>query len=235
MRKAFPIFAVLMAIMLASWMLGCGEDENPCEIEVTIKSTTPADGGDITANGTLIIDFEGGAASDVTVNDNEAGNGAKVTWTATGLEGEVGKEVTLTIKWKYCSDTDEEKSGEKSIKLNVTEKDEIPPAINDSSPSDGATDLDPTTLSADGVTVNFSEPVTYKTGNIFFEFGEEGSEETLDWIIEPTTDKTGIVLSVKSGNDLPYETEITLKLNAITDLAGNPADLSVTFTTQAKE
>ena len=120
MRKAFPIFAVLMAIMLASWMLGCGEDENPCEIEVTIKSTTPADGGDITANGTLIIDFEGGAASDVTVNDNEAGNGAKVTWTATGLEGEVGKEVTLTIKWTYC---DGEKPGEQSITINITRDD----------------------------------------------------------------------------------------------------------------
>ena len=106
-------------IMLAIWMIGCGEEEEECT-DVTLKRTTPGDGEQMTANGTLIIEFEGGAASDVTVNDNEAGNGAKVTWTATGLEGEVGKEVTLTIKWTYC---DGEKPGEQSITINITRDD----------------------------------------------------------------------------------------------------------------
>jgi hypothetical protein len=232
MRKVFPIFAVLMATMLAVWMLGCGDGDVPCEIEVTLKSTNPADGGKMFANGTLIIEFDGGAASNVTVNDNDAGNGAKVTWKATGLDAEVGKQATLTIKWEYCTDTDEPKSGEASITVTVEAEDTVPPAIADSSPGDGDKDLDPAKLAEDGITVNFTEPVTVKSGNVYFQVGDD---DPISWLVEPTADGTGIELSIKGGNDLPFESEIVLKMDKVTDGAGNEADLEITFSTQAKE
>jgi hypothetical protein len=231
MRKVFPIFAVLMAMTLAIWMVGCGEEDVLCEITVTLASTAPADGGDINSNGSLTITFEGSPdANSVTVNGNAAaGAGTKYTWAATGLTE--GQQATITIAWKYCGDTDEPKDGEATITLNVIQPDPDPPEIASSEPADGAKDLDPEALNSDGVTVTFNEPVTVKSGNVYFEAGDE----KISWLVEQSDDKTELMLTVKGGAELGFETEYTLKMDGVTDLAGNEADLSITFTTQAKE
>jgi len=106
----------LIITLITIGMLGCGEVDKECDVEVTVKSTIPADGGDMFANGMLIIAFEGNPdAGSVMINGGEAkGRGSKYTWVATGLTE--GQLVALTIEWTYC---DGAKSGKHSITVNV--------------------------------------------------------------------------------------------------------------------
>jgi len=227
MRKVFPIFAVLMATMLAIWMLGCGEDEVTCDDVVELDSTIPADGADLPAGSDLTIKFKGGTVSKVTVNGDEVDAKTTTKWTSAGLTA--GQEAEITIEWEFC---DGAEKGSATIKLNVVAEDKIPPAIVDSSPGDGDKDLDPAKLGEDGITVNFTEVVTVKQGDVYFQIGDD---DPISWLVEPTEDKTGIILTLKGGNDLPFESEIVLKMDKVTDGAGNEANLEITFNTKAKE
>jgi len=109
-------FTYLMVTLIAIGILGCGEVDKECDVEVTLKSTIPTDGGDMFANGTLIIAFDGNPdAGSVMINGGETkGSGGKYAWIATGLTE--GKPVALTIEWTYCGGT---KSGKHIITINV--------------------------------------------------------------------------------------------------------------------
>jgi len=73
---------------------------------------------------------------------------------------------------------------------------------------------------------------TGKTKDIYWEI--EG--EKLAWrIAEWSDDKTTVTLEYRVGADIGYEAEVTLVINGATDLAGNSADLEITFTTRIKE
>jgi hypothetical protein len=232
MRKVFPTFAVLMAIMLAIWIVGCGEEEEECTDEVTVDTTAPADGASMASNAAVTVKFTGGTpdADSVTI----AGKAAKCTGascTAADLGLTEGQTVNIEIAWTYC---DGENTGSHTITgVKITVEDKDPPEIADSDPGDGDKDVDPDALKEDGVTVTFNEAMDQKatkTGNIYFEIGDE----KISWLPKWEDEKT-LFLEYKPGEDIGFETEVKLVIKDATDAAGNATDLEITFNTKAKE
>jgi hypothetical protein len=231
MYRVFPTFAVLMAIMLAMvWVVGCGEEEEDCEDEVTVKSTNPADGGTMAANAEASVTFEGGTpdADSVTINGKAAElKGSTASAGELGLTA--GGTADIAIEWKYC---DGEKTGTHTITgVTVTALDETPPEIAETSLGDGK-DLEPDDLK-ETVTITFSEAMdTGKTKTIYWEI----EDEKLLWrIAEWSDDNMTVTLEYKSGADIGYEVEGKLVVEGATDAAGNSKDLEVEFNTRAKE
>jgi len=92
-------------------------------------------------------------------------------------------------------------------------------------------DVDPKELAESGVTVTFSEPAIVKSGNVYFQI----RYELISWLVTQSDDKTSITLTHKGTADLPYASEIVLKIDRVADWAGNETDLQISFTTRAKE
>ncbi len=226
MKRVFPTLAVLMAMMLAIWIIGCGGDDECEDADSTVTSTTPATGGDIAANGVLTIKFDNPPkAGTVTVNGTAAtGSGSTLTWTATGLTA--GDTAALSIEWTNACDT---AGAGHSVSLNVLVEDVDPPAIASSDPKDGAKDVEVDGLET--ITIDFNDNMdTKKTKPIIL----IGDEEVL-WVAKWNDDKTSVTLEAVAGKDIPMESEVTIDISGATDDAGNSADLSITFTTKAKE
>jgi len=234
MYKVFPTFAVLMAIMLAMvWVLGCGEDEEECDITVEVDKTTPADGAKMAANAEVSVTFKGGVPDEGSVKINGKVAECKgSTCTAGDLGFAEGDKVDISIEWTWCTDIEDTKSGTHTITdVEITVKDEVPPEISETSLGDGK-DLEPDDLK-ETVTITFSEPMdTGKTKDIYWEI--EG--EKLAWrIAEWSNDNMTVTLEYKSGADIGYETTGKLVVGGATDVAGNSKDLEVEFNTRAKE
>ena len=74
MKKLFRTLALLMAGLLAVYMIGCGgdDDEDTAETpDAAFASSTPANGGTLASNGTISITFDN-APGDVTVSAGAA-------------------------------------------------------------------------------------------------------------------------------------------------------------------
>ena len=91
---------IAIVAMLVIFLLGCGEEIQE-EPPVNLLKTTPADGSDMAANGTLILEFDNPPGI-VTVNGTPATvSGEKASWMATGLIAEKeGSSNILTIVWE---------------------------------------------------------------------------------------------------------------------------------------
>ncbi len=98
MKKLFPTLAVLMVMLLAIWMISCGEDEEEVGPDAHVASTDPAAGSTTASNGKLTIKFDSPPEKGtVKVNGISAvGSGTTYTWSATGLTQD---KATLNIKW----------------------------------------------------------------------------------------------------------------------------------------
>jgi hypothetical protein len=226
MKRVFPTLAVLMAMMLAIWMIGCGGDDECEDDDSTVTGTTPATGGDIAANGVLTIKFDNPPkAGTVTVNGTAAtGSGSTLTWTATGLTA--GATAALSIEWTNACDT---AGAGHSVSLNVLVEDNDPPAIVSSDPKDGAKDVEVEDLKE--ITVEFDDNMDTKKTKLIIII----EDEEIGWAPKWSDDKTSVTLEYIAGKDIPMESEVTIDISGATDDAGNTADLSITFTTKAKE
>lgn len=226
MKRVFPTLAVLMAMMLAIWMIGCGGDEECTDPDSTVTETTPATGGEIAANGQLIIKFDNPPkAGTVTVNGTAAtGSGTTHTWTATGLTA--GDTAALSIEWTNACDT---AGAGHSVTLTVADPDVDPPAIDSSDPEDGAEDVEVDDLKE--ITINFNDNMNSSKTKPMILIGDE----EISWSPKWNDDKTSVTLEYIAGKDIPMESEVTVDISGATDDAGNTADLSITFTTKAKE
>ena len=114
-KALFPNIFAIFAICLSIVIVGCGEDEEK-EEPAKIINTDPNNGGDMFANGSLVITFDK-AVTEVKVNGIPADvDGTKATWNGQGLQ--VGEQ-TLTIKW-----TDENNNtGSSEITLKIMQAD----------------------------------------------------------------------------------------------------------------
>jgi len=119
MRKVFPIFAVLMVIMLATvWLVGCGEDDGECDIIVEVDKTTPGPDGEMPANAEVSVTFKGGSPDVDSVKINGTVAECRGTTCSAGDLGLTeGETADIEIKWTYC---DGKKSGEHSITVIVS-------------------------------------------------------------------------------------------------------------------
>lgn len=224
MQKLFRAFALMMAVMLvAVFVVGCGDDDDDdtTETPATVTATTPADGGQIAANGTLTITFDN-PPGDVTVNGSPATvTGKTATWTATGLTA--GQSASIAIAWTIAG------GGSKTITLNVQAEDTTPPTISGGTVSDGDKDVEPDPLNTDGITIDFSEAVNRGQITIMPEGGND-----LGWL--PTWTDTSVTIVPPKGAELGMETTYLLDITGVKDKAGNALpDTTITFVTKAKE
>jgi hypothetical protein len=105
MQKIFRALALMLVVTLALLpFVGCGgdDDDDAAGGVAAVTGTVPATGGEIAANGALIVNFDNGKNIDggaVTVNGTPAAlAGNQATWNAAGLTpGGSGKlEVTFS-------------------------------------------------------------------------------------------------------------------------------------------
>jgi len=237
MRKVFPIFAVLMAIMLAMvWLVGCGEDNGECDITVEVDKTVPGPGDEMAAYAEVSVTFKGGVPDEgsVKINGKVAECRGK-TCMAGDLGLAEGEAVEIKIEWTYC---DGKKSGEHSVTANTVECEccHTPPGVVEIYPENGAIDIDPLELQKEdvGIKIVFSEPIdTAKTGGIYIKY----EDKSIEWLTNWSEHNTTLTLTYKEGAEIPYDTEITVVIEHVVDLTGNahPEPLKLIFTTKAKE
>lgn len=219
MKLFFTTMAIVMTALLAVSIIGCGGDDDDGDGDTAVvaafESSTPADGGTLAANGSIKINFDNNPG-DVTVSAGTAeGSGKSRT-----IKGpfDVGS-LELTVEWT---------NGDDSTTLNFTIEaaDETAPEVVSSDPAHDAKDLDPAKVTEDGITVTFSEVVT---GTLKLMDGDTDVGWTSD---DSEGDK--ITLTGVAGKELGNETEYTV-MGTVEDASGNSAEVSITFTTKAKE
>jgi len=220
----FLIIAAFLTIGLLGGMTGCGEDEEEEKEPAKMLETDPAGGGEISANGSLLITFDG-AVTEVKVNGFPAETaGSKATWKAQGLQA--GSQ-TLKIEW-----VDENgNTGSEDIALTVTALDAIPPEVGEVNIEGGATDIDPDKLNVDGIVVKFSERIdTSRSKDAFALFDQGGSQ--IAWIPQWSEDNTQVTLMPGPKTKLRPGSEYSLIISGYFDGAGNEGSaMEVKFAT----
>lgn len=113
----------------------------------------------------------------------------------------------------------------------AVEEDTEPPTIVRSNPKDGARDVDPDDLYADGITIEFDDKMdVMKTREINIVI----HGEVINWVRKWSADKKTVTLEYMKGRDIPYGIVVEIRIQAIDD-AGNEAELSISFTTEEVE
>jgi hypothetical protein len=217
MRTSLRWLSLFMApalvISLSALMVACSSDatDDGGTDTQTLSAANPADGSSVPEGATITLTFSGDPGT-VTVN-GAATDGAGATRTFT-----LGADGALSLAW--------DNGGAGSLTYTVLEKDLIAPSLVSVDPDvDGATDVDPADL-ADGLALEFDEPVD--ADEVVISTG--GS--ALAWV--PTVDGNTITLQANADDPIVNETEYEVT-GAAVDLAGNSTDISISFTTKAKE
>ncbi len=221
-RVLFSTVVAVLVVGLFIGIVGCGEDEQEKEPAKMLK-TEPVSGGEISANGSLLITFDI-KVTDVKVNGTPAEvAGTKATWRAQDLQA--GGQ-TLKIEW-----VDENgNTGSEDITLTITAIDTVPPQVGQVSVEDGAIDVDPDKLNADGIVISFSERIdANKSKGAFALFeGEIQMACTPEW----KDDNTQVILRPGPQPKLRPGSEYTLTISGYFDGAGNEGSaLEIAFAT----
>lgn len=224
MHKLWRAFALMMAVMLAVFMVGCGDDDDDDDddtgtVAPTFVSANPAAGSTIPANASITLTFSG-PATGVTVNGTPATSaGNTATWTGTLTPG----AATLNVAWTGGAGT--------TLNYTVTAPDTTAPTIASGSVGDGDQDVDPEPLNADGIEIKFSEAVARGRATLSVEGGED-----LQWTAAWPDATTLKLEKLVTGKDLGNETTYVLDITGVKDLAGNDlAGGKITFVTKAKD
>ncbi len=216
MKLFFRTLAIVMAALFSVYMVGCGGDGGePDTPDAAFVSASPADGGEVAANGTISVTFDNNPG-DVTVSTGSAaGSGKSRTISGPFTPG----ALALTIEWTNGA-------GSKTLNYTVVAADETAPEVTASSPENGAEGVDPAKVFEDGIEITFSEPVT--GGEIMLMDGDDD----VGW--KTSFEGNKATLLGAAGQELSNETEYTVSGTA-KDGAGNEGEVSITFTTKAKE
>ena len=214
MKLFFRTLAIVMAALLAVYMVGCGgDDDEPIAPDAAFESAEPAS-GDLAANGSITVRFTENPG-DVTVSAGTvAGSGKSRTITGPFTAG----ALALTIEWTNGG-------GSHTLNYTVVAADETAPEVTGSSPEDGAEGVDPAKVFEDGIEVTFNEPVT---GDLMLMDGDDD----VGWT--SSADGNKVMLQGNAGQELSNETEYEIA-GTVKDGAGNEAEVSITFVTKAKE
>ena len=216
MKKMFRTLALLMAALLAVYVIGCGGGDDEEETEAAPASFTSAtpQGGEIAANGTISVVFDN-APSGVSVTAGTVNvTGKTATITGPFTPG----PLALTITWD---------DGSHTLNYTVTAPDTTAPTVTGGTVSDGEKDVDPEQINTDAkIEITFSEEVT---GSIALQ--TEGGDD-VGWLgkVEGTTGTLDLVKGKEIGNETTYVIAGTVR-----DGAGNELEVSITFVTKGKE
>ncbi len=221
MKLFFTTMAIVMTALLAVSIIGCGgdddDDNGTADVVAAFASADPADGGSVPSNGSIKVTFDKNPgevmAGDFTVS------GAGTSRTISG-PFDVG-DLTLTVTWTNGD-------GSQELHYTITEADETPPEVVSSNLGDNLDDLknlDPAKVFEDGITVTFSESVT---GDLKLMDGDNDE----GWTSSAEGDT--ITLIGNAGQELSNETDYTV-MGTVEDGSGNSTDVSISFTTKAKE
>jgi len=211
-------FALMMAVMLAVFMVACGDDDDDDDddddVTATFTSANPASGATIPGNATITLSFSADPGA-VTVNGTPAsGTGNNRTWSGNLPEG----AATLNVAWT---------GGTTTLNYTVTGIDNDPPEISGSTIDDEAKDVAPDDV-GDAFEVNFNEDVTRGTARIEVEGGAN-----LNWLATWEARKVTLergAAGAAIGNETTYVVTITTR-----DTAGNELDTTITFVTALKD
>ncbi len=215
MKLFFRTLAIVMAALFAVYMVGCGDGDDPPPAEdAAFVSATPADGGELAANGTVSVSFDNNPGDVTASTGTVAGTGKSRNISGPFTAG----ALALTIEWTNGE-------GSKTLNYTVVAADETAPEVTSSSPEDGAEGVDPGKVFVDGIEVTFSEPVT---GDLMLMDGDDD----VGWT--SNADGDTITLQGNAGQELSNETEYEIA-GTVKDGAGNEAEISLTFVTKAKE
>ena len=104
------------------------------------------------------------------------------------------------------------------------------PEVANSSPQNGAVDIDPVAINADGIAISFSEAVDADNVQISFQAGGQ----ILTWQSAWSEDRTQLTLTPATGHELIRGMEYLLTLSGVADQQGNATDeIALTFSTRA--
>ena len=214
MTKLFRNFALLLAGLLAvSILTGCGADDDIDEpIPVNFVTANPT-GGDIAANGTIMVYFDN-APADVTVSHGTVTVAGK---TATIAGPFTPGALALTITWA---------DGVQELNYRVASPCCGAPQITGGTVRDGDTDIDPEVINSDGkIEIIFSEDVF---GNIVLQ--TEGGDN-VGWIDKFDGNKG--TLELIKGRELVNETVYVIA-GKVSSVEGNETGIKITFVTKGK-
>jgi len=235
MQKLFRLTALFAAAMLVVWVVGCGDDDDDDDDDTappvaSVTNLTPADGGDVFLNGTIMVEFDNAVASCTigggTATLDASEKNAEITVAAAGLALGDGQSVTIT--WVNKDDS----TGSKSVTYNVNAEDTDAPTldatkIDGSAVSDGETDV---SVASAEIILEFSEALD--DGNSTVTLTLDGNN--VGWV--PTFDGVTVTLEpAVEGTELSHEKEYIVEID-VKDAAGNPCDdTEFTFNTETKE
>jgi hypothetical protein len=224
MQKLFRLTALLIAALLVVWVAGCGDDDDDDDAEpaANVVSVTPADGSTVPANQKVTVEFDN-AVDSCTINGKPAtlSSGNKRAEVADAGLTE-GQSNNVAIAWTNKDGS----SGSSSVTYTVEAADTTAPELTGGTVEDGDDDLSPDELNADGIELEFNEDIA----SVALELSVEGT--ALNWKF--SKEGTKVVGVPLSGADLGFEKEYVIE-GTVADSAGNEADISITFATEAKE
>lgn len=191
------------------------EEDPPDEPQIpdaTSVTASPAS-GNISENGSISLTFDNDPG-EVTVSEGTV-SGSGTTRTISG-PFPVGS-LTLTISWTNGD-------GNKTLNYNVIAEDTTAPEVSTSSLSDGAVDVDPTTVSDSGITVTFDESISSHQLKLLKDGVDVG------WTVSISVNT--ITLTKSTGQELSHDT--TYKISGtVKDNADNETTVSISFTTKS--
>ncbi|MFC1716697.1 Ig-like domain-containing protein [Candidatus Poribacteria bacterium] len=212
-RTLILAISIVLSVVLVICLTGCGEDSDDAEeLPVKLMETNPVSGDTISANGSLVINFDI-AVTEVKVNGMLAEvAGSSATWKGQSLQ--IGSQ-SFMIDWIDANGN----SGSQDITLTVESADTIQPEVTSISIEDGASDLDANELNDAGIVIEFSERIdTAKSeGAIALAQGEN----PISWDLEWSEGDTKAVLKPGPKNKLGSGSEYTLTIGSYFDGAGN--------------
>lgn len=210
LRWLFPIAAPILAISMTAFLAACGGDDEPDNTPAVLKSSSPADGATAAEGSTVTLTFDKDPGT-VTVNGNATeGSGKTRTFTL--------MQASNAIAW--------DNGGTATLTFTLTAPDTTPPSLSSSTPANGATDVDPDEINTNGIMLKFNEIIS-KAELMLSRDGDD-----LGWLTSEDGDT--VMLLPTPANPLVNETTYMVS-GSVEDASGNMADVSISFTTKAKE
>jgi hypothetical protein len=213
MQKLLKPLALVMAAMLAVFMIGCGGEETTDGgglPKATIVTADPPGGSEVAGNATIKLTF------DQAVKAVAGATGSGKVWT-------IPVAATLTVTW---TNQDDSGGGPVTFTYVVKAPDTTAPTIASGSVKNGDKDVEVDPLNTGGIKLTFNEDVT---GTIKITL-EDGTD--LLWIGK-VSGKDATLEAVK-GKELANETTYKIA-GAVKDGAGNETKIDIIFVTKGKE
>jgi hypothetical protein len=222
MKRFLRIFALLVAASMLLWIAGCGDDDDDDDDTAppaALVSTIPDANGSQPGNSAVTFTFDAAMASATVTGATGTVSVAGMNVVFTPTEPYPSGSTTLSLSGKDANDNDVTAS----LTYTAEPVDLDPPVLDGPScvPPDAATGVDPAGMTELVIAANEDlSDAKVKSTDPEFNFTDkvEGKLVTLTFLQWSP----------------PNETTLTVELD-ITDLAGNTATVTYSFTTMAKE